>query len=74
MRALAQVLFEKGWRLSGSDLAIGGDDPLIRAGIRCFSGHAADHVSADVECVIYSSAIPAANPELRRAAELGIPP
>ena len=73
MRALARVLLDKGWRLSGSDLAIGRDDPLTKAGIRCFSGHAAEQVSADVECVIYSSAISAANPELRRAAELGIP-
>ena len=73
MRALARVLLDKGWRLSGSDLAIGCDDPLIKAGIRCFSGHAADQVSTDVECVIYSSAISAGNPELRRAAELGIP-
>ena len=73
MRALARVLLGKGWRLSGSDLAIGGDDPLTKAGICCFSGHAADQVSRDVECVIYSSAISAANPELRRAAELGIP-
>jgi UDP-N-acetylmuramate--alanine ligase len=73
MRSLARVLHGKGWRLSGSDLMIGGDDPLAQAGIRCFSGHAADQVSADVECVIYSSAISAENPELRRATELGIP-
>lgn len=73
MRALARVLLEKGWRLSGSDLAMGGDDPLAKAGIGCFSGHVADQVGADVECVIYSSAISAANPELRRAAERGIP-
>ena len=33
----------------------------------------ADQVSADVECVIQSSAISAANPELCRAAEIGIP-
>ena len=70
---LARVLLDKGWRLSGSDMAIGGDDPLAKAGICCFSGHAADQVSLDVECLIYSSAISAANPELRRAVELGIP-
>ena len=73
MRSLVQVLLGKGWQLSGSDLAITGDDPLAKKEIRCFSGHAAEQVSNDVECVIYSSAISAANPELRRAAELGIP-
>ena len=50
MRALARVLLDKGWRLSGSDPAVGGDDPLARAGIRCFSGHAAQQVTPDVEC------------------------
>ena len=73
MRALARVLLGKGWRLSGSDLAIGTDDPLAKGGICCFSGHLADQVSPEVECVIYSSAISAANPELCRAAEIGIP-
>ena len=73
MRALARVLLEKGWRLSGSDMAVGCDDPLMTTGIRCFSAHAAEQVSAEFECVIYSSAIPESNPELRRAAELGIP-
>ncbi len=73
MRSLAQVLSAKGWRLSGSDPAIGADDPLVKAGVDCHRGHAAQHVGGDVGCVIYSSAIPSANPELCRAAELGIP-
>jgi UDP-N-acetylmuramate--alanine ligase len=73
MRALARVLLDKGWRLSGSDPAVGGDDPLARAGIRCFSGHAAQQVTPDVECAIHSSAVPADNPELLRAGELAIP-
>ena len=73
MRALAQVLVGRGWRLSGSDLEIDGDDPLVKAGIRCFSGHVAEQVGIDIECVIHSSAIPAANPELCRAVEAGIP-
>ncbi len=73
MRALARVLLEKGWRLSGSDPAITMDDPLLKAGVCCFSAHAAQQLSGDVECVIHSSAISAANPELRRAIELRIP-
>jgi UDP-N-acetylmuramate--alanine ligase len=73
MRNLARVLLERGWQLSGSDTAIDNDDPLAKAGIRCFAGHAAEHVGTHVDCVIYSSAISADNPELQRAAELGIP-
>jgi len=73
MRALARVLLDKGWRLSGSDLTIADNDPLRMAGICCFSGHTEEQLGEDVEFVIHSSAIPASNPELRRAAERGIP-
>jgi UDP-N-acetylmuramate--alanine ligase len=73
MRSLARVLQEEGWWLTGSDMALADDDPLIRLGIGCSCSHAAVHVDADADCVIYSSAIAAANPELCRAKELGIP-
>lgn len=73
MRSLAEVLAQKGWRLSGSDAAIHCDDPLAAAGVRVFDGHSALNVCSDVELVIHSSAIPDENPELARAAELGIP-
>ena len=73
MRSLARALLQKGWRLSGSDSATNGDDSLAKAGVRVFTGHAAENVCADVDAVIFSSAIPSDNPELRRAAELGIP-
>jgi UDP-N-acetylmuramate--alanine ligase len=54
-------------------MAIGCDDAISKAGVRCLCGHSAEHISGDIESVIASSAIPAHNPELRRAAELGIP-
>jgi UDP-N-acetylmuramate--alanine ligase len=73
MRSLARVLLQTGWHLSGSDVAIECDDPLAAAGVQAFAGHAAANVSSDVELVVRSSAIPDANVELRRAAELGIP-
>ena len=59
MSALADVLRQAGWTVSGSDMAI--------------SGHAAAHIAPETEQVIYSSAVPPQNPELRRAAEMGIP-
>jgi UDP-N-acetylmuramate--alanine ligase len=73
MRSLAQVLLQKGWRLSGSDRATRCDDPLARTGVRIFAEHAAENVSADVAIVIHSSAVPDDNPELLRAAKLRIP-
>jgi UDP-N-acetylmuramate--alanine ligase len=41
--------------------------------IRLFPGHAAEHLSPETNLLIYSDAVPADNPELRRALELGIP-
>jgi UDP-N-acetylmuramate--alanine ligase len=73
MRALADVLAGWGWRVSGSDCTLDGAMPLGNCGLRLFQGHAAEQVPADTELVVYSDAVPAANPELRRAAELGIP-
>ena len=45
----------------------------LDGGVRLFQGHAAENLPADTELVIYSDAVPADNPELCRAAELGIP-
>ena len=73
MRSLAHVFLQKGWRLSGSDVAIRCDDPLAEAGVHVFAGHAAENVCDRVEFVIHSSAVSNDNPELLRAAELQIP-
>jgi UDP-N-acetylmuramate--alanine ligase len=73
MRALADVLLGWGWRLSGSDLNIAPVQALADAGLRLFQGHAAERLPPETELVVYSDAVPPANPELRRAAKLGIP-
>jgi UDP-N-acetylmuramate--alanine ligase len=73
MKALADVLLGMGWQLSGSDLAACSTQGLAAAGVRLFQGHAAQHLDARTQLVIFSSAIPPDNPELLRAAELGIP-
>jgi UDP-N-acetylmuramate--alanine ligase len=46
---------------------------LSHRGARLFAGHAAEHVSAETDLVVYSDAVPTENPERRRAVELGIP-
>lgn len=73
MRALADVLLGWGWKLSGSDLAIGSVRELARDGVRLSEGHAAENLPPETELVVYSDAIAAGNPELHRADELGIP-
>ena len=68
-------------RYGGADILVGSKDPdkhdrqecLPHQGVRLFEGHAAGHLPTDTELVVYSDAVPADNPELRRAAELGIP-
>lgn len=73
MRALAAVLGGRGWTLSGSDRAVDAPGGLAAAGVRVCRGHAAENVSPGTRWIVYSDAVPRDNPELRRAAQLGIP-
>lgn len=73
MRALADVLLGHEWQLSGSDADIARVPAMAAAGVQLFQGHAAENVSEDADEIIYSDAVAAENPELRRARELGIP-
>lgn len=73
MCPLAEILHSKGYVLTGSDN--NDSDPLKRIkklGIKVSMGHSAENVEGS-ELVVYSAAISKENPELVRAAELGIP-
>lgn len=73
LSAIARVLLEKGYAVSGSDQVA---SPLFKAitaaGARTFLGHAAEQV-AGADLVIRSSAIPDNNPEVIAARAEGIP-
>lgn len=78
MRALARILIDRGWSISGSDLfdtasLTSSDWNLNHKKIRIHQGHAASHIPSEAECVVYSEAVQADNPELRAAAERGLP-
>ena len=73
MRALADVLLGRGWRIGGSDLTLDPVEQLVAAGVQLRGGHAAEHLPEQTDLVVYSDAVAADNPELQRAAELGIP-
>ncbi len=73
MRALADVLAQWGWRVSGSDCSVDGARALASAGVQLFAGHAVEQIPPETDLVVYSDAVPAENPELRRAAAWGIP-
>jgi UDP-N-acetylmuramate--alanine ligase len=73
LSAIARVLLEQGAIVSGSDLLISSvAEALARDGASVFEGHTAENVDgADV--VVFSSAIPEDNVEIRAAREKGIP-
>lgn len=74
MGGLAYLLKSAGFTVSGCDLQTNEvSDWLVGHGIAVMTGHLADHISLDIDCVIRSTAINDDNPELLMAGELGIP-
>ncbi|MFF1558618.1 UDP-N-acetylmuramate--L-alanine ligase [Streptomyces sp. NPDC058279] len=74
MSGIAKILARRGGRVAGSDARDSETAQALRAhGVTVHIGHAAGHLADDATCVVVSSAIRADNPELARAAELGIP-
>jgi UDP-N-acetylmuramate--alanine ligase len=69
LSGLAQILKKNGYKVSGSDkinsAAIG---RLKKGNIKVFVGHKTSNLPAKTDLVIYSSAIPQNNPELKEAA------
>ena len=73
LSAIARVLLEKGYAVSGSDReATPLFNAITAAGARTFLGHAAEQI-AGADLVIRSSAIPDDNPEVIAAEAQGIP-
>ncbi len=73
MSGIAEVLFNLGYRISGSDLA---DSATLRRleglGIKTCLGHAAAHIEG-ADAVVTSTAVTADNPEVLAAREKKIP-
>lgn len=73
MSGIARLLLARGIEVTGSDLkASPGLTRLQEAGAAVFVGHRAQQVGRP-DAVVVSSAIPAANPEVREARGAGIP-
>ncbi|MBA2947700.1 UDP-N-acetylmuramate--L-alanine ligase [Streptomyces himalayensis] len=74
MSGIAKILTQRGAKVAGSDAKESETADALRAlGATVHIGHDAAHLADDATCVVVSSAIRADNPELARAAELGIP-
>jgi len=73
MNGIAEVLLDRGYKVSGSDLTTGPvTDRLAGRGGLIHRGHDAEHVKG-ASVVVISSAVRSDNPEVVRARELGIP-
>jgi len=73
MSAIARVLLEMGYRVSGSDVAAQeSTEKLAAKGARVYIGHKAGHVRG-ADMVVYSAALPKDNVEIVAAERLNIP-
>jgi UDP-N-acetylmuramate--alanine ligase len=73
MSAIAQILVEQGYRVSGSDLGQNRiTTKLASKGAVIYQGHRAEQVPEDA-VIICSTAIKDTNPEVQRARFLGLP-
>lgn len=73
LSAIARVLVQKGYVVSGSDLSLSHiTRELVALGAQVHQGHSGENV-AGAEAVIVSSAVPGDNPEITSAREKGVP-
>jgi len=74
MSGIAEILLDQGFGVSGSDRALGEvTERLQKLGAVVHEGHRAENVAADVDALVYSSAVPFDNPELLEAQRRKIP-
>jgi UDP-N-acetylmuramate--alanine ligase len=74
MSGIAEILMDQGFKVSGSDRALGEVTERLRSlGAQVFEGHHAENIGADVDTVVYSSAVMLDNPELAEAFRRKIP-
>jgi UDP-N-acetylmuramate--alanine ligase len=74
MSGIAEILMDQGFSVTGSDRAANENTERMKSlGATVFIGHDARNVQADVDVLVYSSAVPPENPELLAAQERKIP-
>ena len=73
MSGLAEIIFHKGYTVTGSDMKHSvTTDHLEEIGIQIHYGHSADNIAEDVDLIIYTAAIHEDNPEIQAAKSRGI--
>jgi len=73
MSGIAEILLNQGFEISGSDKSYSEvTNRLQELGIRVYEGHSAENLK-DADVLVYSSAVPLNNPEVKAAIERKIP-
>ncbi len=74
MSGIAEILLDQGFSVSGSDRALSDvTERLQKLGAKISEGHRAENVGADVDALVYSSAVSLDNPEVVEAQKRNIP-
>jgi UDP-N-acetylmuramate--alanine ligase len=72
MSGIAEILLEKGFRVSGSDHQLSDITAFLeKRGAQIYEGHHSNNL-VDVDLLVYSSAVPETNPERQEANRRGI--
>jgi len=74
MSGIAEILLDQGFAVSGSDRSLSEvTERLQKLGATIFEGHKPENVAADVDSLVYSSAVVSDNPEVLEAQRRKIP-
>lgn len=74
MSGIAEILLDQGFKVSGSDRALSEvTDRLKKLGASIYEGHKSENIAADVDTLVYSSAVVLDNPEVLEAQRRKIP-
>jgi len=74
MSGIARILKQMGKDITGSDLNSSEVTSRLESiGITIFNGHSSTNLDKETDLVVFSSAIPKTNPEVKKACRLGIP-
>ena len=73
LSAIAQLMKERGKEISGSDLSPSlMTGKMEELGVKICIGQSEENISPDMDLIIYTTAVPEDNPELKKARELNI--
>ncbi|PKM69195.1 MAG: UDP-N-acetylmuramate--L-alanine ligase [Firmicutes bacterium HGW-Firmicutes-2] len=74
MSALAQLLLDRNFRVTGSDIGNNSSiNKLASMGAHIYKGHHQDHITSDIDLVVYTVAVKLDNPEMEKAKKMDIP-